>query len=634
MKKNLLFVLSLFVSFTAFAQSAKVSLKEEIKNQAHMNVPVIAPSLEITSSTSVPPADNIIARSSDFAGQSFYDLQTNATMPNRVAYMGDGDVFTSWTFSSTDPAAGAPERGSAIRQADGYVWTDAEPNARVEDQRCGWPATNVTAGGKVVNTSHTSGPPYLINVATRDVDGGDWTSKTIPTNTPFGALWPRSAVGGDDGNTVHAIAISTPSNAAFGGAVYEGVDGHVLYYRSQDQGETWDVIDFIIPGLDSTKYASHDLDQYSISANGNTVAVALYSTWNDLKMFKSTDNGDTWETSTIIDFPLKKYAIDEGYSIDQLPEDPNRPVDDSLAIFTNDGTGEVVVDDLGNVHLTFSETYVSDQDLTDASWSFYPGYDGVYYWNESMGDNSYLYVAGAQDMDGDSILGVDNLVNYGGSSVSTHPEFAYDDEGNYYITYASYNELFMSDTQLGVRHIFLTSSNDGGMTWSEEPRNIVEEDENMQDFAAINYEFFYPALANKADNYVHLLVQIDDYPGSYVQSLGGGPTDDISGDFNYLYYANIQADLENSNNDIDISSNVNVFPNPSDDRIIVKTDFDFDNAQISLFNTIGQKVFTQRLNNVSGVNYFPIDVSSLATGNYHLNIVTENAQHAQTVIIK
>lgn len=638
MKKILLLSLTLFVGFSAFAQGQFVPMKNEIKTKSYKNVPIVDPAFELHTE-SVPVSDNIVFRGSDFAGSSTYDLQSNSTLPNRVVNMGVGNVLTSWTFANTDPALGVTERGTGFRMQASDIWTSAEPSARIENERCGWPATNVTSGGMIVNTSHNAGPGGLYNivVSRRPVDGGDWTSAYIPTAVPNGALWPRSAVGGSDGNTVHAIAVTTPE--AFTGAPYGGLDGHVLYYRSQDEGATWDVQDFIIPGLDSVKYAAHDIDQYSISANGNTVAVALYSTWNDLKVFISRDNGDTWEEKTVLDFPLKNYVLDSGYTSDQLPEDPNQPIDeygvvDSLAIYSNDGTGEVVVDNDGTVHLTYAEVYVTDADLADGGWSFYPGYDAVYYWNETMDSDAGIYVGGALDMNGDSVLNVNNTVNYGGSSVSTHPELGYDDDGNLYISYASYNELYASDTDLGVRHIFLSKSTDGGQTWSETPRNLVDEDEDMTDFAAINYEFFYPAMANYVDDQVHILVQIDDYPGSYVQSLNNGPSDDISGDNNFLYYGSFQADPDSGTDDVDLSAVVSVFPNPASDRIILKTDFDFSNAQVSLLNSMGQKVYVERLQNRKGVNYLPIDVASFATGTYFLNIVADNNVHTQTIIVE
>ena len=51
-------------------------------------------------------------------------------------------------------------------------------------------------------------------------------------------IWNRSAVGGLNNETIHMVALTASS--AFSGVPFNGLDGALVYYRSQDAGVTWD----------------------------------------------------------------------------------------------------------------------------------------------------------------------------------------------------------------------------------------------------------------------------------------------------------------------------------------------------------------------------------------------------------
>ena len=54
-------------------------------------------------------------------------------------------------------------------------------------------------------------------------------------------VWNRSAVGGGNNESVHMIGLTAPTS--FGAPLYNGLDGALLYYRSQDGGVNWDIQD-------------------------------------------------------------------------------------------------------------------------------------------------------------------------------------------------------------------------------------------------------------------------------------------------------------------------------------------------------------------------------------------------------
>ena len=97
-------------------------------------------------------------------------------------------------------------------------------------------------------------------------------------------IWNRSAVGGINDNTIHMIAVTASS--AFQGTPFNGLDGALVYYRSQDEGDTWDRQDVQLPSLDTSMFNSMDGDQYAITAQGNTVVIAYFDAWGDSFILK------------------------------------------------------------------------------------------------------------------------------------------------------------------------------------------------------------------------------------------------------------------------------------------------------------------------------------------------------------
>ena len=142
---------------------------------------------------------------------------------------------------------------------------------------------------------------------------GTWINSTI---TPDYLIWNRSATGGVDGNTIHMIALTEPAGGTWTGDTVNGLSGALLYYRSQDGGDSWDITDMQLPGNDSITHNGMSGDCYAITAQGETVVMAYFNDWGDSYIVKSTDNGDTWTKTTFLDFPVDKYVMDSGLDLD------------------------------------------------------------------------------------------------------------------------------------------------------------------------------------------------------------------------------------------------------------------------------------------------------------------------------
>ena len=70
------------------------------------------------------------------------------------------------------------------------------------------------------------------------------------------------------------IGVTAPSGLS--GTIYNGLDGALLYYRSQDGGVTWDIQDMQLPTIDTSMFTGFGGDSYAIKAHGETVCIAFF----------------------------------------------------------------------------------------------------------------------------------------------------------------------------------------------------------------------------------------------------------------------------------------------------------------------------------------------------------------------
>ena len=561
-------------------------------------------------------------------GTTSYDLQTNSSMARRLSRTADGQVMATWT-QGLESAPSFPDRGTGYNRFDGSSWGD-QPTARLEESiRTGWPSHVVTASGKELVVCHDFSliHPYSLR---RDGPGEPWIEAEVPVSAEPGTVWPRIAVGGPDGETIHMIAITFP--VANGGMVYEGVDGHILYYRSLDAGATWDVTDAIIPGLDSEFMAFQRADAYAIDARGETVAVAVFNGWGDVNVYKSADNGDTWETITVYDFPLERYVIDQGYTFEDLPPyDPAQP--DSLAIFTSDDSGALLLDHDGMAHVFFGQMYLQDDDLTDGNWTFYPGTGGIAYWNETFGPDSIRTIADVEDLNGNDTLdiaSIDNIANYG-VSLTSHPSAGIDAYGNIYLAYSAVMEgdaFFNLEDNQHYRHIYLTASPDGGATWTA-PYDIINEDIVLEPDLIAFTEAVFPALARDVGENVELIYQQDFRPGLAVQ----GDMDPYEVNFiNFVSVPLVDLGIVRTEEPVQPEFfQLEVQPNPARDEAWASFELE-RNAR--LHNLMGRKVADVDTDDAFGHSLQRIDLSGLPAGLYLVRLQAEDKVAVAKVMVQ
>ena len=560
--------------------------------------------------------DREVVISEAIIGITQYDLQSNAAVDNRALLSGD-DFRGAWTMSLS--SGSFDDRGTGFNEYVDGAW-GPEPIDRIESVRIGWPSLIETASGRVLAISH-AGIDTPLHVAYRD--DSSWEEYDMNLGDLPGHLWPRAAVGGDDGNTIHVVCISTPE--ANGGALYEGQDGAILYFRSTDGGDTWDIENMMFPELNSDNFLGFDGDIYQISARGNQVAFGVFNDLGDSFVMISDDNGDTWSYNSLVDFPVDNYVVDSG-----LPDDQGDDFDEDGVFqeyFNTDGAGSVLITPDGTVHVFYGEMYYMDADLTDTNFSYFPGVNGLAYWNDTMEENTFETIAYAYDLDESGTWDIDEIALYFVSGAGM-PSASHDADGNIYVSYSALMESHSSGVQ-SYRHIYIVRSEDGGVTWNSDNACNVTPDADF-DF----YEAVFAAQAPVIDDEIHLIYQRDFEPGLHVR----GDEDPI--DVNDIVHLGIETDqllVCDEDPEIEIVSvdepledgDLEIYPNPASDRVNLILN-KRGSTTIQIFNMTGQEVFNETVNTSLRV----LDVSDFASGVYVIQLTLNGSQLTEKLTIE
>ena len=456
---------------------------------------------------------------SEVIGWTTYDLQTNGSVQNRIVVHNDGTISAAWTMSS-ELNSTFSDRGTGYNHFDGSNWTFPAPSPpfsepRLEDSRVGWPSLIALGNGGERVMTHSTDNSVLNQSSRTSIGTGTWTNSSIGENY---LIWNRSAAGGLDGNTIHMIALTEPTGGTWTGSLWHGLNGALLYFRSQDGGNYWDIDTMVIPGMDSSSFLGFSADNYAITAQGETVVIAYFNDWGDSFIMKSTDNGDNWAKTVFLDFPVDKYAMDAGLDLDN---------DDTLdMVYSTDNSGAVIIDDAGNAHVFYGIMSYIDDDLSDGGSSWFPLTNGIAYWNESFGpdmtppvvqDTSLWYsdmmnnhwITQAPELNGDSAIGgIDEIGGYAlyYRSQASMPSAGLAANGDIYLSFSGYTETVDNGTQV-FRHIYVTKSEDGGITWKL-PVDVTPHDDwnGMQ-------ECVYGSMGPVVDDKIRMVYQLDFEPG-------------------------------------------------------------------------------------------------------------------------
>ena len=294
-----------------------------------------------------------------------YDLQSNSYLGNRMYQLNDGSVGVVAMMSS-DEYGNFSDRGTGynfykegnIDASNDIPQQRIEANATGADLRTGWPSiAPYGAEGEILVNHNGNGLQYYTRAKAGE---GVWDGPyAIPNPDGMALAWPRIVTTGTNNNTVHIFA-----NAST-------VDSNVSYYLRSADLQDWD-IQFSPLEMDNLHINCYAADDYVVSANGNNIAV-VYNNWEKAHtmLYKSTDNGLTWESRIIWGNPVHglDWETDEASLFDEL----YAPAQVSVAIGTD-----------GVAHVALSVGLYSHLEL-GTGYTLYWGLitDGIAYWNST-----------------------------------------------------------------------------------------------------------------------------------------------------------------------------------------------------------------------------------------------------------
>ncbi|MCC7233341.1 MAG: T9SS type A sorting domain-containing protein [Bacteroidia bacterium] len=568
-------------------------------------------------------------------GYTYYDLQTNGTISNRLVKNADGTFSACWTFSPQDASGLFPNRGTGYNYYDpnngGWFFTPTGPggdypNARIETARTGFTNIAVTESGREISISHSG---TNMTQTTRPSKGtGAWAFNDTIFGTANNDTWPKAIAGGANGETIHAIW----QGSGTAGTLTNGQDGPLYYSRSTDGGVTYPVMKRIIDLVDSTQYYGFGADAYSIDVKGNTVAIVYCDFTTDVGLLKSTDGGDNWTKTIIQTFPIPLMTPTT------LSDTNSDGIADTL--LSNSGDAHVLIDNNGLCHVWFGANRV----IGDGTGVFYfPGTDGLFYWNETMPTDGYVLIAGAQDYNGNGVLDIPQdptctfpWGNYRGG-LTQMPCAGIDGAGTLYVTYQTVVEAPGADTALYHqmhRHIFMITSSDNGFTWTY-PFDIVPSAAQGGD--GENQEAVFACIARNVDANAYVLYQRDFAPGHALAAAGSCDLANNLGNPSDIVFAEVEAATVKVNtvpfDNIAVSQN---YPNPAHGTTSIDINLKKGSGiNIEIVDVLGRTVYSKVLSNASaGKHTLYIDTSNWSNGLYSYTVRTEGASVSKSMLVQ
>lgn len=652
MKKTLLLI-AMSVPFTLMAQQGEKTDVSKIEKPLvkSMNGEYRAADKDAISLAGLPSINEDINASAKrkaaewvTIGITTYDLQTNASIGRRLQLHSDGTVTAVWTTAAgLEPY---PDRGTGLNYFNGTDWrapvsTRLEP-ATGADNRTGWPNIAVINDG-------TEREIVMGHVALSDFGGfrtstnsgigkEDWTTATSNVLTgnpqiPGRPIWGRMAT--DGALTVHIIAnyADSSSDQPFT-TVRKGVRDPMTYSRSEDGGETWIVDKMMLPDYDSTLILEGGGDQYAIDVRGDVVAIFAGGLNESLVLWKSTDAGQNFTKIDVEPFPFAPYRA-------------NKIIGTNVP--TNDGSLDVIIDNNDNVHCFWGFSQVTQRDISPDSAIFVPGSNKLMHWDEV--NNSVDSIAGVWDRNENNQLDIvigtigrratfdPNTGNpigaarYGNTSLTTMPSVAIDASGNLYCVYSAPVEDAITDDNENYRDIYVVYSTDGGATWVG-PQNLTDQPIREDVFACV---------AKKADDFLHVIFQRDEFPGTELQNQDPAGSNDIK--YGAIPTSEILANNIGTGTKVGVNEVVNDakvfvvsqnYPNPFSNETNVTLYLNQGgDLNLTVVNTMGQVVKTadyEDLNN--GTHNLVIDGSDLAPGIYFYSLTINGSTVTKRMQVK
>lgn len=544
-------------------------------------------------------------------GNTWYDTQTynGGNLMNRVYEHPDGTIAATWMHQGFNSQ---PDRGSAYNYFDGSAWAGQVPHLG-NDTRNGHPCYAPWGpNGEILAHYQYVAGDGVIKLLRRETKGtGAWTESILaPPDGNYSLVWHSMMTSGPNHEYIHMLALVYDDP-------YEGQDDALLYYRSSDGGVTWEINGVIIEGLGSGYFTAISSLKYAwANPVGNTIAFTYGFDHFDGLVFKSTNNGDTWEKIKVYESPYTPFNL------------PSM----TPAFGCGDGSSAIALDSQGNAHVAFSRMrQIYDTESTPpGGWYFYPVTEGIIYWNESMPIldsttvSSYTleFLEEGGNLAGwvipDTTLEVSSAQPNYGVGLTTGPMFGIDAEDNLFLTWAALTPEY-TNGEFFFRHIYSNASFDGGVTWT----GIKD---LTGDFIFSWSECVFPAIAPWVDDKVRVVFQEDYTPGT-----GSGEENFIDFiDFPKDYFVGVAEPTEPAG--LQVSA---CYPNPASGSVSLKLGLTgSSHVQVAIATLGGQLVRTTDQGTLPAGNHtVTIGLAGIAPGVYFCSVDANGTRVTRKLVV-
>ena len=673
--------MSLVLGFSAFAQQRVT--KADARMATARNTKELA-GKEVAASTAaqfapVTPSvvNNRYQGDLDFADVMWttYDLQSNHYVANRMYQLPNGSVAATTTMSHTFSNTNVPDRGTGynfFKPGSSKVFDDGEwifgicsegggPEDRVETETMsGWPSIAQWGERGEILLSHGGG---ALNCYTREIAGeGNWQFRgslpEYPEGYPYNEYptWPRVITCGENHNIIIAVAALQHSISS------NETDIRTVMFRSED-AENWTVN---YTPLEEYGYhvGAFSADDYALGANGHTVAMLFTGCLtNSVWMFKSTDDGLTWNTFKVWDNPYEGREFDE---------EPAWGMDDTLSMPMN---GSIVVDNNGTAHVALNVFRMAHTlDNEPGYFSYWSGrsIDGIVYWNDTQGgpiaseDGNQAHACqlwwddpenpGYVIMHPDSTKWIGYMPMYNdanGSPISfdqnklyfneylqklwgasAHPALAVDPYGNLACAYSApctaREGTDATASSFYLRSIYVSYYNVDEGYWHQLEDDLFEPVFDLA-YADGLFTMAVPNSINPGEYWFGF--QADDQIGF---SWGTNATQ-IETTENKTWVMRVIADPEMTGVEeaINPMTTTRVYPNPATDVLNIEVNAAMaSEMSISVYNIMGQNVMNKTVNINTGINCPSISTSELTSGIYFVTVKANGFENTMKFIVK
>ena len=650
MKKVLLLSLGLAMGFGAFAQNRVA--KEAVSGKATVSKVAVGNDIytgSVLENSAKSNSSVVVNRYTNFeegvAMETYYDLQSNGYVSNRMYQKANGDVAVVTTMSREQNLT-ASDRGTGYNFIAGGNMSNLgdipevreEANATGADMRTGWPSIAPYGAEGEILVNHASGLNYWI----REKAGqGEWDGPySIPNpeglEYPFSLSWPRVATSGPNNDIIHVVCASQHSisseemvNAQFYCRSTDGQNWEVAYSPLEETGEHLDI---------------YSADDYSIATNGDVVAICYTAVfYGHAIVMKSTDNGQTWNRIVVWENPyIGDWETDEN-TITPEETPAQTPVHSTVAVGPD-----------GTVHVAFSVATYAHTELGN-TFSYYYGRtaDGIAYWNDTRAaltnlrlweddpeNEGYVlhsmdsvnfcgwlpFYSNIADFNNDAVYKNDDYIYQFYGSCSGFPALSVDPEGNLALAYSTPDterELFDNTAYYRSTVMSYKAANEEG--WHVAVEHVMEDFMHMVDESM--FVNAAPSVSNVGEFWFS-------YTTDGVQGLAwGSGASQTAPEDNICYVFKISSEFIPISVDEVIPMDVvyNVYPNPATDYIFVSSSMDTE-ATVTFTNLAGQTVKVVNANLTTGEN--GVSINDLNSGVYFCTVTANGYSHTSKVVVK